>query len=134
MSVEQLLNMGESPAIIDAERQRLFEKSSGKSPVFIVAGAYISQASDAIKSMSRKYYRPHEEAGTQEDFMKRLTQKDRDAVLINHAGLVMGICLHAIEDAIVERVVVAANIAAEYNIAISGTPFEMATSGEGAVE
>jgi len=134
MSIENLLDPRESAAIIAAENKRILEKSGATSPVYIVANAYIRNASHGIKSIARKYQRPRQAAASEEDFIKQLPLKERQTVSLNRAGLIFGISLLAIEDALIERVVEPSNIAAEYNFAVSGTPFENAEFAQGTRE
>lgn len=128
MSVEQLLDRTISSEFIKREQKLSETKHRDRSPVYIVANTYISEAQSVLKAISQELDDKHIKITSHSDFIEQIEPKKRPTFQINMAGLLMGVSLHTFEDILVEKKFDPSNLISEYNLAVTGTRLSLATA------
>lgn len=127
MSIENVLNRALSPVTIQRE-QALAEKGFGsKSPVFIVANAYIKEGCEELRTVSGEVDRKTS-VHSGEDFVKVLDLSQRQRLLKGFSCVIMGLSVQGIEDTFASGFFSFPDFAAKYNLAASSTYLQKAES------
>ncbi len=128
MSIEELLNHDGCANAVQAEQFRAKERNTPLSAVRIMANTYITKASEGLKALSGIVDEQHIEVASEVDFLQALNVEQRSKVILNQAGFFMGLTLHGIEDALIEKVVDDRPLVTAYNNAVTGTHLDTVRS------
>lgn len=132
MSVEQLIERSDekslniAKSLIQKEQKSTEDKNVDRSPAYIVANAYISEAQEKLKEISGKLDEKHIEIASHKDLVRKMIPGLRSTFEMNAAGLWMGITLHEFENILVTRTFAIKHLVDEYNFAVTGTHLGLA--------
>jgi len=99
MSVERLINSSQAAreftGIVELREK---EKGHDRSPVFIVASTYIEQGSEGLRRLNPRINEIKGSGEFDELAFRRLAIQEQDSLILNHAAVILGVCIIAIEN------------------------------------
>ncbi len=121
MTIEDLFHKPTATEIIRRGYTLAEQSYHARSPVFVLGDIYMQQGHEGIEQLSRVISEASARITSEFDFLRELAPQERHQVHMNRAGIMLGISLHGIEDALLTQVCSITTLASEYNNAITGT-------------